>query len=90
MSIRSLDRNLKHEAPKSSETRPELLNSRTAGDFELLRRSFGFWAIIVGLGIMLLLSALEKSVLSIIFNIHTTADIFQQHYYHNIGSFYPR
>lgn len=76
MATRSINRNLEHEAPQSTEIRPELLNSHTAGEFGLLRRSFGFWAIIVGLGIMLLLSALEKSVLSIFFNIHTIADIF--------------
>lgn len=29
-------------------------------NFRAVQRSFGFWAIIVGLGIMLLLAALEK------------------------------
>lgn len=42
--------------PESGESQAELPNS----DFEVVRRSFGFWAIIVGLGIMLLLAALEK------------------------------
>lgn len=29
-------------------------------EFSTVQRSFGFWAIIIGLGIMLLLAALEK------------------------------
>ncbi|KAK4194672.1 major facilitator superfamily domain-containing protein [Triangularia verruculosa] len=34
------------------------------GDFKTVQRSFGFWAIIVGLGITLWLAALENSVLT--------------------------
>ncbi|KAK4184058.1 major facilitator superfamily domain-containing protein [Podospora australis] len=40
------------------------INISLQGDFQTVQRSFGFWAIIVGLGITLWLAALENSVLT--------------------------
>jgi hypothetical protein len=46
--------------PKHVESGQVQEDGALKSDFKAVQRSFGFWAIIVGLGIMLLLSALEK------------------------------
>lgn len=48
------------ESPSAPQTE---LAEQSAANPQVLQHSLGFWAIIVGLGVTLLLSALENSVL---------------------------
>ncbi|CAH0038999.1 unnamed protein product [Clonostachys rhizophaga] len=50
-------------APEMSQQEEPVREQTAITDFDTIRRSFSFWAIIVGLGVMLLLAALENSVL---------------------------
>ncbi|KAI1759469.1 MFS general substrate transporter [Hypoxylon sp. FL1150] len=51
----------RHHGPDSSKNQPD---KPPRADFRAVQRSFKFWAIIVGLGIMLLLAALENTVIT--------------------------
>ncbi|KAF2995170.1 hypothetical protein E8E14_002484 [Neopestalotiopsis sp. 37M] len=57
----AMDEIQRHELPESRKSAPDAVPNM---EFKAVQRSFRFWAIIIALGIMLLLSALENTVIT--------------------------